>query len=128
MTSREKKPSRHRETGLGGEALAVSHLQKKGYEILARNYRCLFGEVDVIARDGNCVVFVEVKRRLSLRFGKPEEAIHVRKRKKISRTALYYLQERGWMDRNARFDVVVIRPGSDGEEIRLIRNAFEVCL
>jgi len=128
MTSREKKPSQRREAGLEGEALAVSHLQKKGYEILARNYRCPFGEVDVIARDGNCVVFVEVKRRLSLRFGEPEEAVHVGKRKKLSRTALCYLQDRGWMERNARFDVVVIRPGGDGEEIRLIRNAFEVCL
>lgn len=128
MTSPEKNPSRHKETGREGESLAVSHLEKEGYEILTRNYRCRYGEVDIIARENDCLVFIEVKSRRSLRFGEPCEAIDLRKQKKLSRTALHYLQSRGWMNRNARFDTLFIRLAAGGNELRLIRNAFEVCL
>jgi len=125
MTSPDKKPSGRKVTGRQGEDLAVAHLEKEGYEILARNYRCRCGEVDIIARENDCIVFVEVKSRRSLRFGDPCEAIDALKRKKLSRTALHYLQSRGWMNRNARFDALFIRMAPGVEEVRLVRNAFE---
>ncbi|MBN2397274.1 MAG: YraN family protein [Deltaproteobacteria bacterium] len=123
-------PSRsdNRQKGAQGETLAAACLQKEGYRIIERNYRCRYGEVDIIAMDKQDVVFIEVKGRGSDTFGAPEEAIGPAKQKKISKVALHYLHERGLGDRNARFDVVAIRFAPRGNRVQLIRNAFDLSL
>ncbi|MCR5641641.1 MAG: YraN family protein [Lachnospiraceae bacterium] len=103
------------------ESRAAEFLQSRGYRILERNFRCRIGEVDIIARDGNYLVFVEVKYRKSASRGMPVEAVGFAKQKKISSVAGYYLMTHGLYENTAvRFDVVAIL----GEEIRLYQNAF----
>lgn len=118
-----------KEISLGeqGEKLAVKHLKKKGYAIRARNFRTRLGEVDIIAADGDYVVFVEVKTRSSTRFGMPFEAVTVAKQKQLSKVALEYLAQHNLTESPARFDVVSILI-SDGAKpaIELIKNAFEL--
>ena len=123
-------PSRsdNRKKGAQGEILAAARLQKEGYRIIERNYRCRYGEIDLIAMDKQDVVFIEVKGRGSDTFGAPEEAIGPAKQKRISKVALHYLRERGLGDRNARFDVVAIRFAPRGNRVQLIRNAFDLSL
>jgi len=118
--------SDNRAKGARGEDLAASCLKKEGYRIVERNYRCRFGEIDIIAMDKEDVVFVEVKGRESDTFGAPEEAIGPTKQKKISKVALHYMQEKGLGDRNARFDAVAIRFTPHGDQIQLIKNAFDL--
>ncbi len=120
--------SNNREKGAKGEDIAAACLKKEGYRIVERNYRCRYGEVDIIAMDKKDVVFVEVKGRESDAFGSPEEAIGPAKQKKISKVALHYLQERGLGDHNARFDVVAIRFMPQGSQVQLIQNAFDLSL
>mgnify|MGYP001004929930 CR=1 FL=1 len=115
-----------RDKGRGGEDLALAHLQKKGYVILERNYRCRYGEIDLIAKDGPTMVFVEVKSRRSNIFGSPEEAVGIAKQKKLSTVALYYLMEKHLDDRCARFDVVTVMTAEEKPEIRIIRDAFDL--
>jgi putative endonuclease len=111
-----------------GEDLAVAYLQKAGYRILEQNYRCLYGEVDIIALDGDFIVFIEVKSRKSERFGQPQEAVGLEKQKKLSRISLYYLQQKRLENHNARFDVMAVKLLPDGTRIELIRNAFNLVL
>ena len=77
--------------GKEGEALAVSFCRKKGYRILEKNYRTVFGEIDIIARDGEMIVFIEVKTRTDDTFGYPFEAVDARKREKIRKVALCFM-------------------------------------
>lgn len=114
-----------RKTGDRYEQTAVGYLEAEGYEILERNYRCRFGEIDIVARDRReneaPLVFVEVKYRSSLRFGSPFEAVHLKKQRTIIQTANYYIKERKIDTATGiRFDVV----GILGRDIRLIKNAF----
>jgi putative endonuclease len=103
------------------EEAAAAFLKDQGYEIVERNYRDRQGEIDLIARDGPYLVFVEVKYRKDTGTGYPEEAVHGGKQKKIRRTASYYMYSRGLGEETpCRFDVVAIT----GSEIRVIRNAF----
>ncbi len=118
--------SNNRDKGARGEDLATACLKKEGYRIVERNYRCRFGEIDIIAMDNGDVVFVEVKGRQSDTFGAPEEAIGPTKQKKISKAALHYLQEKGLTGHNARFDVVAIRFMPQDTRVQLIRNAFDL--
>jgi len=117
--------------GLGarGELLAVDYLQRQGYEILSRNWRrSPFGEIDIVARDGDCLAFVEVKTRRSLAFGAPEEAITPAKRERLLRLAQAYLAEEvGTQDVRWRVDAVAVEISSRGqvERIALYRNAVE---
>ncbi|MFC1889926.1 YraN family protein [Thermodesulfobacteriota bacterium] len=122
---RTGRPGRRRAVGLEGERIASAFLEKRGYEILERNYRCRRGEVDLIARDGRVVVFVEVKARTSDRYGEPELAVDLRKQRKISIAALHYLSSKGLMDVDARFDVVVIKWEGKAPMPALIQNAFD---
>jgi putative endonuclease len=115
-----------KETGRRGEEIAASYLKKAGYHIRERNYRCPFGEIDIIALDGNEVVFVEVKGRKSDDFGEPEAAVDARKQAKLSRAALNYINEHDLNDHNARFDVVAVRFLKGCERVRLIKNAFDL--
>ena len=113
--------------GKKGEDLALSYLINSGYKIEARNYRCPFGEVDIIARDGGVLVFVEVKTRQSKFFGTPQEAVDFHKQKRLNRIALFYLTCLGEEARQetCRFDIVAVSKDSrSGWDIELIKNAF----
>jgi putative endonuclease len=113
-------------TGKHGEDLATAWLAEAGYRIIERNYRCPFGEIDIVAQEGGTLVFVEVKSRRSCAFGAPELAVGPQKQRKISRISLHYLAERHLSDRPARFDVVTVKLQPEGSHIELIRNAFEL--
>ena len=107
--------------GAEGEQAARDYLVGKGARILEMNYRRPSGEIDIIARLRRRVLFVEVKRRSSLRYGRPSEAVNPAKQAHILRTAMLYLQENGLEDAPVRFDVIEILPG----EIHHIENAFD---
>lgn len=102
-----------------GEAEAAAHLSTLGYEILARNLRTPFGELDLIARRDGSTVFVEVKTRRSRTHGLPEEAITPRKRGHLLASAQYFLQQRALSDTPWRIDVVAVEFDSSGNLTRL---------
>jgi putative endonuclease len=109
-----------------GERLAERHLRSLGYRILARNVRNSGGEIDLIARDGDTVVFVEVKSRRDVDHGRPEDAVSRDKQSRLTRAALVHLKSRGWLERRARFDVVAIVWPADGEpQVTHFKCAFE---
>ena len=121
-----------RATGTLYEKKAGKYLENCGYEILEYNYRCPFGEIDIIARDGEYLVFCEVKYRSNLKKGSPLEAVTPKKQRTISKCALYYITGKGIYDIPCRFDVAAIT--GDGEQrnnngktekIELIQNAFD---
>lgn len=94
--------------GNQGEDLAVEFLEKKNYQILERNFRIRGGEVDIVARDQECLVFIEVKMRNSHEFGLPEEAITPQKIHLLKRTALFYCTQHKWNNRPYRIDALAI--------------------
>ncbi len=110
-----------------GERAAARHLRAAGYRILARQHLSSLGEIDLIALDGDCIVFVEVKTRSTLVAGHPVEAVTPAKQKQLTRLALAYLKERRLLECRARFDVVaVIWPeAARRPQIEHFRNAFE---
>ena len=112
-------------TGKEGEKIAAAFLKKNGYRISEINFRCILGEIDIIARDKGELVFIEVKTRKSIELGYPEQAVGIRKQKKMSQLALWYLQKKNITDTSARFDVVAITMLPSGNEIKLIKNAFD---
>jgi putative endonuclease len=111
--------------GKDGEQIAVAYLKKKGYRICETNFRCPLGEIDIIAREKDELVFIEVKTRKSSQLGYPEQAVGARKQKKLSQLALWYLQKKKLADANARFDVIAITLLPEENEIKLIKNAFD---
>ena len=111
--------------GKRGEGIAVDYLTHKGYQIIVRNYRRKTGEIDIIANDGDCIVFVEVKTRKTSRFGHPAEAVTKRKQNQISLTALNYLTHQNLMDAPVRFDVIAVTIARTAPEITHIIGAFE---
>jgi putative endonuclease len=115
-----------RETGESGESIAVKSLKKNGYKIIEQNYRCKLGEIDIIARDGCVLVFIEVKARRTDEFGGPKWAVTPRKQRKISMVALKYLKDTEQMGNKARFDVVAIRLLPGDPDVEIIKNAFEL--
>lgn len=116
---------KRQETGRAGEAAAAAFLEEAGYRVLHRNYRCgRSGEIDLIAVDGDTLVFVEVKTRRSASFGTGAEAVDQRKRARLIRLARYYLAIAGDHERICRFDVVDVTTGPRGWECQLIRDAF----
>ena len=112
--------------GRSGEALAEALLRTRGYRILERNYRTRIGEIDLIARDGKTLVFVEVKSRRSMRFGSAKEAVTMAKRRKLTMVALQYLKSTAETGVHARFDVVAIDQGEENPRLELVQNAFEM--
>jgi putative endonuclease len=110
--------------GRQGEEIAANYLQKQGYEILARNYRCRYGELDIICKKNGVIVFVEVKTRRSDYFGSPEEAITKTKIEHIKKVALIYLAENKAPYRETRFDVVTIMMKAESPDINHIEAAF----
>ena len=110
-----------RQVGTQYESMAVQYLTEAGYHILERNFRCRTGEIDIIAKDGAYLVFVEVKYRASAACGSALEAVDYRKQQSILRVAQYYMVSHGYGTQiNCRFDVVAIQ----GTDIMLIQNAF----
>jgi len=114
--------------GKRGETLAISFLKKNGYRIIESNFRCRYGEIDIVAQDGKTVAFIEVKTKTSNRFGSPTQAIDSRKQRQVSKTALAYISQKRLTNYSARFDVVGINIKGSNSEIELIKNAFELCL
>ncbi|MEW6376837.1 MAG: YraN family protein [Thermodesulfobacteriota bacterium] len=115
-----------KELGKKGEELALRFLKKRGYRIIERNYVCKMGEMDIIAREKDTLTFVEVKTRTSTTFGPPQLAVTTSKQKQLSKIALHFLKEKQLEDVKARFDVVAILLRPKGEEIELIKNAFDL--
>lgn len=115
--------SRRGKTGEAGEQAAASFLEEKGVRILRQNFRCRYGEIDLIGKDGEYLIIVEVKRRVGKQSGLPAEAVDKRKQNKICRTFDYYRMREGITDFvPVRFDVVEV----NGKlECRWIKNAFE---
>lgn len=110
--------------GKRGEYVAGQYLESLGYCLLGHNYHTRYGELDLIAQDGETIVFVEVKTRRGEAFGTPEEAITQRKRAHLCRAALAYLQERNLMDSACRFDVIGIVIGGSAPRVAHTRDAF----
>ena len=107
--------------GSKGERLTIKYLKKQGYKILEKNYRNYIGEVDIIAKKDNNIVFVEVKARTSLRFGTPSQAVGYDKQRKYKQIALYYMQQNNVEDCVVSFAVSEVLNG----EINFINEAFE---
>ncbi len=113
-----------RQLGDKGEDLAAAALKKQGYKILERNFTTPLGEIDLIARHQGCLVFIEVKTRKSLRFGRPEEAVTPTKQRRLQRLAEYYLKQKRLKEQPLRFDVVAITLTGEGPLIEIIHEAF----
>ncbi len=111
-----------KEIGALGERLAVKHLTKSGYKILDRNFVAPHGEIDIIAKDGNYIVFVEVKRRKSDKFGLPREAVTLEKQRTIVLCAKFWLSSHKLYGYPVRFDVVEVMD----REVTLLKDAFRV--
>jgi len=112
--------------GARGEDLAVRYLKKKGYKVIERNYRCQWGEIDLIAREGDTLVFVEIKSRTSSGFGLPQDAVDRFKQEKLVQVARAYMAEhRLTEDISMRFDVVAVQLTPSGPEMELIKDAFQ---
>lgn len=114
------------QVGNAGETMAAWYLEGCGYRILERNYRTPLGEIDIVARDRNVIVFIEVKTRRGSDFGNPKAAVTPRKQETLSKVALAYLKATGQMDARARFDVVSILISDGPPGIELVRNAFDL--
>ena len=113
--------------GEKSEFITAKYLSKKyGYKILERNYRNRLGEIDIIAKDGDTLVFIEVKAARTDAFGNPKWAVTPKKQRKISMIALYYLKSTGQSNTKARFDVVAIRFCNNKPIIEVVQNAFEL--
>lgn len=110
--------------GDNGEHLACQYLQKQGYKILERNYRIRGGEIDIVAKEGNVLVFVEVKTRWSHDYGLPAESMTFWKIKALLKTAKFYVQKITWGEKEYRLDFVGVDFSNSPEnpEIELIKN------
>ncbi len=112
--------------GARGEEIAVAYLKKQKYRIIETNFRCRCGEVDIIARDGKTLVFVEVKTRRTASYGLPQLAVTPFKQRQISKAALTYLSKNRLMEENARFDVVSVFLLDTSPTVDHIKNAFDL--
>ncbi len=118
----------NRETGQRGEALALRYLERRGYEVLERNYRTRYGEIDLVVRRGTTLVFVEVKSRRGTAFGEPLEAVTPRKQEQVRLMAEQYLAERDpqFVDgfEEMRFDALGVLVGRGTHDVRHVEDAF----
>lgn len=110
--------------GRWGESQAAEHLQGRGFTILHRNFRFRRNEIDLIARQGGLVVFVEVKARAGDGFGHPLDAVTRRKRREIERVARAWIQRHGTPGDDYRFDAIALRRGPRGPELLHVENAW----
>ena len=107
--------------GQQAEVLAAEYLQQQGLKLLTSNYRCRFGEIDLVMQDGVTLVFVEVRMRSNPRFGSAADSITPAKQRKLLVTAQHYLQQHG--ERSSRFDAVIMHSLA-AQDIQWLRNAF----
>ncbi|MEO6893035.1 MAG: YraN family protein [Ktedonobacteraceae bacterium] len=123
---RKNQPGAKQGLGRAGERLAERTLVDRGYHMLERNFRCRYGEIDLVAEDGEDLVFVEVKTRRGTAYGLPEEAVNARKQRKILEVASYYLDLHTCAERSWRVDVVAVQLSKSGklEEIRIYQHAI----
>ena len=112
------------ELGERGEALAFEEIKRLGYTHIIKNYRCRLGEVDLVAKDGDVLVFIEIKTRRRRPLGFAKEAVNLRKMKQLSKVALSYMKTNDCCDVSARFDVVAVSVGGGSPQIEVIKNAF----
>jgi putative endonuclease len=113
------------EFGKAGEDLACRELERRGYAIVARRWRQRMGEIDIIARDGETLVFVEVKARDGRSFGAPAEAVSPCKQRRIVQLATLYVARNGGADCRCRFDVVSVDVGAGAPVVQVFQNAFD---
>ena len=109
-----------------GEELALKKIKRLGYKYIASNYRCPLGEIDLIARDGDCLVFIEIKTRKGRSMAYAKEAVDQRKKRQISKVALSYMKANKCIDTKARFDVIAVNIKGNQKDIEVIPNAFEL--
>ncbi len=115
--------------GRDGENLAVRFLKKRGYRIIRRNFTCRAGEIDIIARDGDTLVFVEVKSRRSSDVASPELSVTPVKQRRISMAAVEFRRRRRLFDINCRFDIIsIVMPEGEEPEIKIFPDAFPLRL
>lgn len=113
--------------GKRGEMLAAGFLVKQGCEIIEKNYKCPLGEIDLIVRDEEKkIVFVEVKTRRRHRYGAPEEAVDLRKCRKLVNLAQFYLKAEKLQDQSCSFGVVSVTWKDAGPDMKFIRDAFSL--
>jgi putative endonuclease len=114
-------------TGMIGEKLAADFLTKQGYDIIESNYRCKEGEVDIIARDGDFLVFIEVRAKSSRIFGSPEESVTARKKEHLKNVASHYLETHDSLSAQWRIDFVAVELDRAGKSrrIEVIKNAVD---
>ena len=119
--------SQNIEIGKFGEKIAANHLKRNGYRILENNFRCKFGEIDIIALHRDTMVFVEVKTRKKNLFLTPAHSVNKAKKHRIIKTAFYYLKKHRKFDKNIRFDIVEVWH-EDGKikNTNIIPNAFQL--
>ena len=122
------KMNRHNlDFGKTSESEAAEFLKNQGYKILELNYRSIFGEIDIVAKDGRVICFIEVKSRSTSAFGLPKEAVNRRKQYKLSQSALAYLKERRLLNHSCRFDVLALSRDEQGQPgFELLKDAFEL--
>jgi putative endonuclease len=118
-------PEHFHTVGKAGEEVAIQYLRQKGYQVLERNYRCRFGEIDLIARDGSTLAFIEVKTRRSQRFGPAAAAVTLEKQRHLLKASQVYLTRNRKAHELCRFDVVTIELDADKLHIELIKDAFQ---
>jgi len=118
---------KRRETGLTGERVACDFLEKNGYHVIETNYRCPGGEIDIIARQENTLVFIEVRTKKSVQFGSPEESITPAKMARLRTVAAHYGQNRSNLPTLWRIDVVAIQMDRKDRvtRIEIIENAVD---
>lgn len=109
-----------------GERLALQKIRRIGYKLIEKNYRCSLGEIDLIAKDGDSLVFIEIKTRKGSSTGFAKEAVTQRKIRQVSKAALTYLKANKCSDTKARFDVIAVNISGESTEIELIKDAFEL--
>jgi putative endonuclease len=114
------------ELGRLGEELAFKRIKRLGYKKIVRNYRCPLGEVDLIANDGDTLVFIEIKTRRGMSVGYVKEAVNARKKRQLSKVALAYMKSNDCCEARARFDVVAVSLGGGKPQIEVIKNAFDL--
>jgi putative endonuclease len=115
--------------GAGGEDIALAFLKKNHFKLVVKNYRCRYGEIDIIARDpGNVLCFIEVKTRSSRSHGTPQEAVTLKKQGQIAKAAMEFIQRYKLENSPARFDVVAVTLLPAGHSVDFIQNAFELNL
>ncbi len=117
-----------RQLGQSGEQMAVDFLEQEGYSIVTRNFRCKTGEIDIIARDKDYLVIVEVKTRRNKKYGEPAASVDFHKQRQICKATQYYLQRHELFEQDIRFDVIaIVAPDNTAPTIQHIINAFDYC-